>query len=367
MLSPKNKDTIYRIIPFAIIWLIYSIVYTLLERGILGRLDHYPSTGNPYSFGTTIAVTPLTALVMGVAIGTVEVLYLDKLFIQRTFAGKIIYKTLLYVAVIMFFLLSVTIITNAIRLNLPLSDTTVWDYAWAFFSSFSFWSVELYVASIIGFSLFYSEVSQNLGQGVLHNFFRGKYHTPVEEERIFMFLDMKASTTIAENIGHVKYFEMLKTYFSDLTKPIIEYSGEIYQYVGDEVVISWKLQDGLHNNNCIRCFFAMKSEIKKQSHRYVEKFGVLPAFKAGLHVGKVTTGEIGVIKKEIIFTGDVLNTTSRIQGQCNVYDTDLLISGQLANHLADDPQFQLVALGESDLRGREEKISLYSIVTSKGD
>ncbi len=347
--------------------MIYSIVYTLLERGILGGLDYYPSTANPYSFGTTIVVTPLTALVMGVAIGTVEVLYLDKLFIQRTFAGKIIYKTLLYVAAIMFFLFSVTLITNAIQLNLPLSDTRVWDYAGAFFSSFSFWSVELYIASIIGFSLFYSEVSQNLGQGVLHNFFRGKYHTPVEEERIFMFLDMKASTTIAENIGHVKYFEMLKTYFSDLTKPIIGYSGEIYQYVGDEVVISWKLQDGLHNNNCIRCFFAMKSEIKKQSHTYVEKFGILPAFKAGLHVGKVTTGEIGVIKKEIIFTGDVLNTTSRIQGQCNVYDADLLISGQLANYLWDDPQFKLVALGESDLRGREEKISLYSIVTSKGD
>jgi adenylate cyclase len=296
MLSPKLKNTISRIIPFGVIWLIFSFVYTFMERGILGGLDHYPATGNPYSFKTAIGVTPLTALIMGLVVGTIEVLYLDKLFMQKTFAGKIIYKTIIYVAVIVFFLFSLTVVVNSIRLQIPIVDGKVWNNTWAFFWNSAFWSVGLYIASIIGWSLFYGEVSQNLGQGVLHNFFTGKYHTPVEEERVFMFLDMKASTTIAERIGHVKYFEMLKTYFSDLTKPIIEYSGEIYQYVGDEIVVSWKLQNGLQNNNCIRCFFAMKSAIEIQSEKYVEKFGILPGFKAGVHLGKVTTGEIGVVK-----------------------------------------------------------------------
>jgi adenylate cyclase len=210
-------------------------------------------------------------------------------------------------------------------------------------------------------SQFYTEVSENMGHSVLINFFTGKYHSPKEEERIFMFLDMKSSTTIAETLGHVKYFEMLREYYSDLSDPIIKYSGEIYQYVGDEIVVSWKLTNGLKDNNCIQCFFAMKAGLQKQSKKYNDKFGLSPEFKAGFHLGKVTTGEIGVIKKEIIFTGDVLNTTARIQGLCNEYKVDILISGPLIKRLNLTSAFKIKALGENELRGRDEKIELFTI------
>jgi adenylate cyclase len=254
-----------------------------------------------------------------------------------------------------------TLIYNSIELKTHVFNKLVWNNVWAFFSNYAFWSVEVYIAAIIGVSLFYTEVSENLGQSVLNNFFTGKYHTPMVEERIFMFLDMKSSTTIAENLGHVIYFEMLKEYYSDLSNSIIEYSGEIYQYVGDEIVVSWKLKNGLQNNNCIQCFFAIKAAIKQQGKKYNEKFGLLPEFKAGFHLGKVTTGEIGVIKKDIIFTGDVLNTTARIQGLCNTYKVDLLISGHLMKNLHLHAQFQIKALGENELRGRDEKIELFTI------
>jgi len=208
------------------------------------------------------------------------------------------------------FLVVFTSIIGSIDLQTNIFDRRVWKNVWAFSTTFAFWSVEIYIAAIILLSLFYTEVSENLGQEVLNNFFTGKYHKPIQEERIFMFLDMKSSTTIAEKLGHVKYFEMLKEYYSDLSEPIIQYHGEIYQYVGDEIIVSWKPKRGLLNNNCLKCFFAMKETIKNQSKKYHEKFGLLPTFKAGFHLGKVTTGEIGVIKKDIIFTGDVLNTTA---------------------------------------------------------
>ncbi len=140
------------------------------------------------------------------------------------------------------------------------------------------------------------------------------------------------------------------------------YGGEIYQYVGDEIVISWKVREGIHMNNCIECFFAMKREIKSQESKYRGRFGVLPDFKAGCHVGNVTTGEIGVIKKEIIFTGDVLNTTARIQSLCNSYNVDLLISGQLMQVLQLGPLQNMKAMGEAELRGRDEKVMLYTLL-----
>lgn len=362
MLSRKTKRHISRIIPFGLIWLIFSIIYSLLERGLLGNLQHYPSTGNPYDFSSNILITPITALSAGLIVGAIEISYFNKLFRQRKFIQKIIYKTLIYLAIIIVFLLGVTVISNCIQLQTGIFNKVVWNNVWAFFSSYAFWSVEVYIAAIITVSLFYTEVSENLGHGVLYNFFKGRYHRPIEEERIFMFLDMRSSTAIAEHLGHVKYFQMLREYYSDLTNPIIKYSGEIYQYVGDEIIVSWKLKNGLQNNNCVQCFFAMKAAIKRQTRKYNGKFGLIPQFKAGFHFGKVTTGEIGVIKKEIIFTGDVLNTAARIQGLCNTYKVDVLISGDLMKKLQLQSQFQIKPLGENELRGRDERIGLYTIL-----
>ncbi len=230
MLSPKTKRNISRIIPFGVIWLLFSIVYSQLEKGFLGDLTYYPATGNPYSFSRNIFIIPISGLITGLLIGTMEILYFNKLFIQKSFSKKIIYKSIIYLVIIILFLGITSIITNSLTTGF---DKKVWDNLWAFFSNYAFWSIAIYIAAIIVVTQFYTEVSESIGQGVLANFFTGKYHTPAEEERIYMFLDMKSSTTIAENLGHVKYFEMLREYYADLSEPIIKYSGEIYQYVGD--------------------------------------------------------------------------------------------------------------------------------------
>jgi adenylate cyclase len=360
-ISPIAKMNISRIIPFGLIWLIFSIVYALLERGILGHLNYYPATGNPYSFSTTIIATPLTAFILGLLIGTIEIFFLSRLFPEINLISKIIIKTFFYLASIILFLLVLTLISNALALKTSMFDNTVWHNTWLFLSNFAFWGVEIYIAAIIGITLFYTEVSENLGQGVLNNFLTGKYHAPKEEERIFMFLDMKSSTTIAENMGHVKYFEMLKAYFSDMTNAIITCSGEIYQYVGDEIVVTWKLKNGLINNNCVECFYAIRQALDIQRGKYMEKFGLLPEFKAGYHYGRVITGEIGVAKKAIIFTGDVLNTAARIQSLCNTYRVDILISDVLIRKLDLRVGYQIQTFGDIELRGRDEKIELFTI------
>ena len=360
MISSRTKNATSRILPFGIIWFVSAIVYTLVERGILGGLNYYPSTGNPYDFKSNLVITSVMALIVGLFLGTVEVLYLSALFSKRSFIQKILVKILIYFAMIVAFIFSLSVIANAIQLNVSLTHRMAWMNAWLFFSTFSFWGVGIFVAYGMTVTLFFAEVSGNLGAGVLNNFFVGKYHKPIEEERIFMFLDMKSSTTIAEAMGHVKYFEMLKEYFADLTEPIIDYGGEIYQYVGDEIVITWKVTKGTPLNNCVACFFAMKSKMKKLESKYIQKFGLLPDFKAGIHTGGVTTGEIGVLKKEIIFTGDVLNTTARVQSLCNTYQLDLLISGQLLKLLQLNSLPTIQAIGETELRGRDEKIMLYT-------
>ena len=176
-----------------------------------------------------------------------------------------------------------------------------------------------------------------------------------------MFLDMKSSTAIAEELGHVNYFAFLQEYYDELSDSIINHSGEVYQYIGDEVVVSWTERTGLKDSNCIKCFFAMKEDMSNRSEYYLEKYNAVPDFKAGLHIGKVTTGEIGALKKEIVFSGDVLNVTSRIQGLCKEYQSDLLVSDELINLFDDSLNKNIKSIGTINLKGRSEPMKIYSV------
>lgn len=359
MITPRTKRNIIRILPFGIIWLVFSLIYTLIERGLLGNLNFYPSSHNQYIFGRNIIAIPLLATLFGTLTGMLEILYFNKWFIQNRFSKRILYKSSIYLVIILFLLIIIFLTTGN---EMPtLSNNHFWQGLWAFFTDYSFLGILTYIAIIILMAQFYTEVSESMGTSLLRNFFLGKYYKPVEEERIFMFLDMKSSTRIAEKLGHVLYFKMLQQYFSDLTGPVIDYAGEIYQYAGDEMIISWSLDKGLKNNACIQCFFAMKESLQGHSAGYKEKYGVSPQFKAGLHCGKVTTGEIGVLKKEIIFTGDVLNATARIEGLCNQYDVEILISGSLARQLDLIGSYTIKSVGTSILRGKEGQFELFTL------
>ena len=362
MLLPKTIRNVKRVIPFGVLWFIFSLIYCLLERGLLGHLHRYPSTGVEYNFFRNIIAIPISGLLMGLLTGILEIGVFSKWFIKMSFTKKIILKSLIYLCIVVVFLIAITML-NALYTYEHNSFSSIIAPGLAFFADYAVISVIQYIAAIIVLTQFYAEFSQSIGAGTLSNFFLGKYHHPVEEERIFMFLDMKSSTTIAENLGHVRYFEMLREYFFDLSEAVIDYAGEIYQYAGDEMIICWKLKDGLKNNNSIDCFFAMKRALKSQSEKYNRQFGLLPGFKAGLHYGIVTAGEIGSLKKEIIFTGDVLNTSARIQGLCNHHEAELLVSEDMAKLLQLPATYKVRSVGENMLKGRGKAMELFSITT----
>jgi adenylate cyclase len=213
------------------------------------------------------------------------------------------------------------------------------------------------------FTLFLLQVNDKFGPGILLKFLAGNYHRPKKEERIFMFLDMRSSTAIAEKIGNEKYFNLLNDLFFDITDTILNNEGEIYQYVGDEIVISWSIKKGTRKANCLNCFTQIQEKLAELRPVYEEKYGVSPEFKAGLHYGIVMAGEVGAIKKDIIYSGDVLNTTARIQGQCNQYNVDILISKETFELISDTEDYKLIPLGSIELRGKKRKIDLNTIST----
>ena len=207
------------------------------------------------------------------------------------------------------------------------------------------------------------QVNDKYGPGVFLSFILGKYFHPQREERIFMFLDLRGSTTIAEHLGERLYFNFLKDLFKDATPGILDSQGEIYQYVGDEVVVSWKREPGTLHANCLKCFFSIQKHLLKRKPYYQKTYdGVVPEFKAGLHCGFVMVGELGIIKREIAYSGDVLNTTARIQSKCNELGVNILLSKYLLEKLRSLPKSLIPkAVGEMTLRGKHQAVMLYTV------
>ena len=240
-----------------------------------------------------------------------------------------------------------------------LADERVWERLGGFLLSKTSLSTGVQLTTSLVASLFYAEISEHMGPRVLTNFITGRYHDPKEERRVFLFSDMKSSTAIAERLGHARYFELLRAYYDALANAIVDHGGEVYQYIGDEIVVSWPEEVGLRDGNCIRCVLRMKRDLRRKAAWFESRFGVAPDFKAGLQVGAVTTGEIGALKREIVFTGDVLNQTARIQGLCNKYGADVLVGGELLARLDAEGTWCFRSLGEQVLRGKDRPVELY--------
>nr|WP_247716406.1 adenylate/guanylate cyclase domain-containing protein [Sinomicrobium weinanense] len=176
-----------------------------------------------------------------------------------------------------------------------------------------------------------------------------------------MFLDLNSSTAIAERLGNEAYHALLKDFFADITDPILENHGNIYQYVGDEVVVVWKFKEGVENLQCIRCFSEMKKHIDQKKDKYIRRYGIVPSFKAGIHCGRVVAGEIGVVKRDITYSGDVLNTTSRILGMCTKYREEVIATSDLFSELDFENNFTIRHLGAIKLKGKEQEVLLVAV------
>ena len=223
--------------------------------------------------------------------------------------------------------------------------------------SFLMLMIDLGMLSFI--SILILEISDKYGPGGLRNLIRGRYHKPRKENRIFLFLDINDSTTIAEKIGHEKYFNMLHDFFADITEPILANWGHIYQYVGDEVVICWK-NNHKNKRRCLKFINDSVKAIKRKENYYMKEYGLVPSFKAGVHAGDVTVGYIGIIKKELVFSGDTLNTTARIRSKCHELKHSFILSVDFLHDFEVPETYSVNEIGEMEFKGRKEKSRVYS-------
>src|SRR5271155_3009729 len=206
-----------------------------------------------------------------------------------------------------------------------------------------------------------------LGQNVLLNFITGRYHQPRVEERVFLFIDMEGSTGFAERLGALAFHRLLNRFVIDLTGPIVAERGEIHRYIGDELIATWTLADGITNARCVAACFAAMEQLAHLAPAYQREFGAAVNLRAGLHCGPVVTGEMGSVKKEIVFLGDTVNTAARIEEFCRQTGDRVLASATLVNLFELPSGIVKRPLGDLRLRGKESDVVLYALEKKPGD
>lgn len=321
-------------------WLIVGALIAVYDHLVLHTRNSAGTTAQ-YAFATNLLLNMGLGLFGSVMGGGFLIFYVNVKYHDKPYGKTILAVTLSFILII----LTISLILRAAAIP----DT----YRLA--KNGLAWAV------IVATTQLLLQINSKFGPGTFWNIIRGKYNIPKEEQKIFMFLDMNASTSIAERLGDKKYHELLKDVFADITNPILDSRGEIYQYVGDEVVIAWQYKEGIENGKCVQVFFDIKQHLQNIRGKYLKHYGLLPSFKAGIHCGHVIAGEIGVIKRDITYSGDVLNTTSRIQSLCKEFNEELIVSADLAAGLRLSADYVSQALGGIRLRGKEKEMQLIAL------
>jgi len=203
------------------------------------------------------------------------------------------------------------------------------------------------------------EMMEKYSPGIFLDIFFGKYLQPREEVRIVMFIDLKDSTPIAEKLGNKDYFRFIRDFISLVSSALIENNGRIYQYVGDEVVVSWKYNPR-NAKKCIDALIEARRLIQRNSERFRRRYGVAPDFRVGIHIGEVTIGEIGIIKKDLAMSGDTMNTTARIRSACSELNQKFIVSKEVIDSL-NLKDWQSESLGMVELKGKNNSIELFAL------
>lgn len=335
-----------------------NTAYLLLGGCILGPLY------TVFSDGFTHLFPYLNALFSGIFVALIIAFYEFVVFSgnlrKLKFYKLLLLRIALYVLSISFIILIVLIASRSIRYDMGLLSVLKSDEFIIYLASKDFKAALLYAFTVVTIANFTMQINRKLGQGVLWGFILGKYHKPKEAARIIMFLKIHYEPMLIEEIGRLSFLKFLNTTIYDITDIILLRKGMIYEYVENEIVISWKLKDGLKNFNCLNTFFEINDKLKTKESSYVEKYSDAPHFTASLHFDKITIGEIGEVKSEIKYHGDAMNTASRILGITSSENT-FLVSQKVLNLFESVPPFQTQDCGEFFLKGKVNPVRLFCI------
>ncbi len=337
----------YRVVLFV------AIFWTVVDLLVLLIFDKHPAQ----EFLSYLILREVIVFCMSLVMGYLLVFILRKLFRNFLLWSSLLLKSLTLIAAA--FLMNGLIYgLSSIFSSVPLQSAFrnffyEIEHPSLLLQKMSYWMVLILITQLI------IEINEKYSPGVFLAILMGKYVNPKTENRIVMFIDLSESTTIAEKLGHTQYFKFIREFIYQVSNALIEYDGRIYQYVGDEIVVSWMYNEKT-SKQCLKAIIEARKNIQKSSTQFKRDFDTIPEFRVGIHIGEVTVGEIGVIKKDIAMSGDTMNTTARIRSACSDMNKKFIVSKDFIEKSSLE-DFQSESLGLVELKGKRKEIELFHL------
>jgi adenylate cyclase len=177
-----------------------------------------------------------------------------------------------------------------------------------------------------------------------------------------MFVDLRGSTQFAESLPPETVVQVINRYLSELTEAILGHGGTLISYLGDGfmAVFGAPITQEDHADRALRAAREIIAERLPRFNEWLHEQGYGESFAIGIGInsGPFMAGNVGSERRlEYTAMGDTINTASRLEGSTKESDFYLLMADSTSTALGGD----FVAVGEIDVRGRQDKIKIWSI------
>lgn len=276
--------------------------------------------------------------------------------VRRLTIGVVLFDTLVFLTIG----LLLGIVHYSVEKNLTLGESITKLPEFMFNSTVLFFLIILFAGSYV--FVLINTLFHQIGYAPLGKIMMGYYQKPREENMIFMFLDLQSSTSYAEKLGHERYSYFIQDCFKCVSNSLLATRGRVYQFVGDEVVITWNAKQQKNFKRSVDFFCLYEEALNKRRDYFEEEYGLMPVFTASINTGKVMATEVGEIKRELAFHGDVLNTAARIQKQCKPYKKQILVTTTFAKKLQEQKTDYLINyVDEVKFHGKNRMVKIYEV------
>jgi adenylate cyclase len=187
----------------------------------------------------------------------------------------------------------------------------------------------------------------------------------VQRDGTVMFCDVRGFTTFAESLPVGRVLDVLNQYLDQMSEAILNHGGTLVTYMGDGImaVFGAPIEQANHADRAVAAAREMLGPRLRQVNDYVGTTSSGWAFELGIGInsGEVMSGNVGSSRRlEYTAIGDTTNTAARLETMTKGTPYQIFIAESTRRRLSSEPS-DLEYVGEFDVRGRQERIKLWSL------
>jgi adenylate cyclase len=186
-----------------------------------------------------------------------------------------------------------------------------------------------------------------------------------------LFSDVRGFTTFSETRAPDEVIEVLNRYLTVMSDVVDKHQGALISYMGDGImaVFGAPMDQPDHADRALAAGREMVGSALEDFNQEVRDAGLHDGFRigVGLNSGPVMAGNVGSERRmEYTTIGDATNTASRLEGMTKNSGWSLFMADSTKEMLTESVE-DLVHVDDFDVRGREAKITVWSVEAASTD